>query len=181
MNYRPLGLLAFLLLFCGLAFIVWRWPQGKQLSFSQHVATHRYRIIYYAILFGLTLPLLVLFFLKWFVPVLGLSAWFSSFIVVSCLTQFLCTLIPETGGRKTRYHRWLAGISALCLLPPLALLLAAHTVTPPSKIIAGSSLLAMLGIIYVAARTNGKHDAFLILQIGYFAAFFAPILFISYL
>jgi len=181
MGYKYFGLLAFLILLCGLVFIVWRWPQGKHLTFSQHVATHQHTIFYYILLFSITLPLLLLFFLKWFVPTFQLSNWFSVFIIASSITQYTCTLIPEVRGWKAKYHRRLAGISALCLLPPLILLLASDSVTIIGKLLTLIDLIVMTAIIYAVIRGKGKHDYFLILQSSYFAAFFIPILFISYL
>ena len=179
-EYKYLGLLATIILAAGLVLIVLKWPQGRHWSFSQHVATRRHTIVYYTLLFGIALPLLLLFFLRWFMPEFELSAWFGFIIVTSSLFQFACTLIPEIGGWKTRYHRLLAGISAILLIPALSILLLADSVELLSKLVTAISLAIMLGIIYVLSKGKGQHQQFLLLQSAYFAAFFIPILFIAY-
>jgi hypothetical protein len=180
-TYHHFGLFAFLILIAGLVFIVWRWPEGKHLTFSQHVAMDKHRILYYVGLFSIVLPLLMLFFIGWFVPRFQLSAWFSVFIVVSAVTQYACTLIPEVGGWKTRYHRILAGLSAAALLPPLIMVLMSTPISQVARLVTDVSLLAMLGIIYLITAGKGKHEYFLYLQMGYFAAFFVAVLLATYL
>lgn len=180
-SYHLFGLWAFLILFLGLAFILWRWPEGKQFTFSQHVAQYRHRILYYIALFSIVLPLLLLFFIHWFVPTYQISPWFSVFIMIASLTQYACTLIPEVGGWKTTYHRLLAGVSALALLPPLILLLTSSVVTSAAKLVTVTSIVIMVLIIWLIALGQGKHERLLYLQMGYFAAFFGPILFIAYI
>lgn len=181
MSYKYFGLQAFLALLAGLLFIIWKWPEGKHLTFSQHVAVSKARIVYYVLLFSLVLPLLLLFFARWFVPTFALSPWFMTFMVVASLTQYGCTLIPEVGGLKTQTHRLLAGISALCLVPPLIILATADSVATMGKLLTLGSLFVMTGIIWAVALGRGKHNYFLLLQSGYFVAFFVPVLWISYL
>ena len=181
MSYKFFGLWAVLILFTGLAFVIYRWPRGKHYTFSQHVAVHRWAAVYYSLLFLLTLPLLLLFFINWFVPALQLSGWFTVSIVASAIMQFACTLVPETGGRRTAIHQTLAGISAIFLLPCLGLLLASDSVTAAGKALTILSLLTMFGIVLGVHRTKGKPGPFLLLQSGYFVAFFIPIMYISYI
>lgn len=181
MDYKYFGLLASLILLGGLLFIIWRWPQSKDLTFSQHVATQKNAILYYVFLFSIVLPLLLLFFINWFIPTFKLPALFAICISISSATQFACTLIPETEGWRTKYHRMLAGISALFLLPPLLLLITLDNLTILGRCLAFTGLLTMLSIIYVLVRGKGEHEYLLLLQSGYFTAFFIPILCISYL
>lgn len=180
MEYKYFGLIAVIILILGLAFVAIRWSEGKHLTFSQHVAKHKHRIIYYNLLFTFVLPLLLLFFLGWFIPTFGLSAWFGFFIAASSVAQYVCTLIPEVGGWKTRYHRLLAGISAILLMPVQLLLLAADTIGMVDKAVVTIGLCIMVGIIFLIAINNGEHKYFLLLQSLYFGAFFVPILFVAY-
>lgn len=179
MEYKYFGLLSFVILLCGLTFIVWRWPQGKQVTFSGHVAVAKHKIVYYITLFAIALPLLILFFVKWFVPTFNLSIWFSISLIVSAVTQQACTLIPETGGWKTRWHAILAGISAFSLLPPLILILISNHIPVLGRMVTLVSLLCMAGIITILTMQKGKRY-YLILQAVYYAAFFASVLLISY-
>lgn len=179
-DYKYFGLLAVIILVSGLAFVALKWPEGRHLSFSQHVAKHKGRIIYYSILFAVALPLLLLFFLGWFIPTFNLSFWFGLFIVASSVTQYACTLIPEAGGWKTRYHRLLAGASAIFLIPALFTLLLSNSIEIVAKLVIFVSLAIMLGVIFQLAKNKGQHHQFLLLQSAYFIAFFVPILLIAY-
>ncbi len=180
-EYKYFGLVAVIILLLGLSFVALKWSEGIHLTFSQHVAKHKHRIVYYNLLFTLVLPLLLLFFLGWFIPTFGLSAWFGFFIIVSSTAQYVCTLIPEVGGWKTQYHRLLAGVSAALLVPAQVLLLFADATDMAQKAITGASLCVMLTVIFLIGLNNGRHKYFLLLQSLYFGAFFAPILTISYL
>ena len=180
-EYKYFGLIAAILLLLGLSFIALRWSEGLHLTFSQHVAKHKHRIIYYNVLFTLVLPLLLLFFLGWFIPTFGLSAWFGFFIIASSVNQYACTLIPEVGSWKTQYHRSLAGVSAVLLVPAQTLLLLIDTTDMIQKVITGLSICVMLVVICLVALHNGQHRYFLLLQSLYFSAFFVPVLFIAYL
>lgn len=181
MDYRHFGLLATALLVSGLLFVVYRWPQGRHKTFSQHVALRRSSIIYYSLLFLIVLPILLLFFIKWFTPHFGITPWLNVLVIFAALFQFACTLVPEIGGRKTSWHRALAGLSALLLMPSLALLLAYPTITPLSKGLIALALLAMLGCMYVVVRAKASPRNFLLIQSVYFSSFLLPIMFISYL
>lgn len=158
-----------------------RWPQGKHATFSQHVAPRRQSIIYYSALFCIVLPILLLFFVGWFTPTFNLPVWFNLFIVASSITQIVCTLIPETGGWKTTYHRMLAGLSATCLIPALLLIAFSNQFDGISRVLAVLGTAAMLGIIITLIRSGGKHSHFLLLQSTYYAVFFIPVLTASYL
>lgn len=181
MTYKYFGLVGFLVLLCGLIFVVKKWPQSKRMTFSQHVAQHKIAVLCYIVLFSVVLPLLLLFFINWFIPTFKLTWWFGLLIIMSSVAQYACTLIPEVGGWKSKYHRLLAGTSAICLMPALFLLLMSDKITTPSKFITTACLLVMIGVAYLVAKHKGKPDNFLLLQASYFAAFFAPVLFISYL
>ena len=181
MTYKYFGLIGLLVLLCGLVFVVKKWPQSKRMTFSQHVAQHKIAVLYYIVLFSIDLPLLLLFFIGWFIPTLKLTWWFGLFIVMSSVAQYACTLIPEVGGWKSKFHRLSAGVSAFCLVPALSLLLMSDKITTPSKFITAACLLVMIGAAYLVVKYRGKPDNFLVLQASYFAAFFTPVLFISYL
>lgn len=181
LEYKYLGLLAVIILTLGLSFVAFKWSEGKHLSFSQHVAKRKHRIVYYNLLFTVVLPLLLLFFLGWFMPTFALPVWFGYLIIMSSVTQYVCTLVPEVGGRKTYYHRLLAGISALLLLPVQMMLVFAGNIEPVYRLLALAGMFIMLGVILLVAKGKGHHGYMLLLQSIYFAAFFIPILFIAYL
>ncbi len=181
MQYKYLGLISVTLLLVGLWFVVWRWPQGKHMTFSQHVAQHKSATIYYFFLFAITLPLLNVFFIKWFVPTFDLTIWFNVFAIAASVFQVACTLVPEATGWRTKWHQALAGISALLLLPLPVMLAFSLGVAAAGRLLAVVTTLIMLSVIAFTIHVNGKHAKLLIAQAAYFVAFFIPILFISYL
>jgi hypothetical protein len=160
-SYKYLGLLAVLILLCGLLFLVLKWPQSKRMTFSQHVAAHKQAVLYYILLFSAVLPLLLLFFVHWFVPTFGLSYWFSIFILASSILQYACTLIPEVGGWKTTVHQWLAGLSAICLMPAMIVLMRSSILTPLGEGVVALGLLGMLGIVGALILLKSKQAAIL--------------------
>lgn len=180
MQLEYFGLLVFVILVAGLAFVLWRWPQGIDKTFSQHVAVAPYRATYYALLFAVVLPLLLIFLLGWFVPTFGLPSWFGVSVTLAAMLQQACTFVPETGGWRTKLHRAFAGMSALFLLPPLVALVFTPGVPRAGKLLSALGLICMASIIVVAASQRGKRYQ-LMLQIAYYMAFFVPILGISYL
>jgi hypothetical protein len=113
---QHLLLLVITLVTVGLIFTVTRWPGGMHMTFSQHAATSRWSKIYYALLFLVTLPLLMWFFVGWFVPDNNLPDTFLWFAGVAVLFQIICTWVPEEGGIKTTVHRTLTGISGIIAL-----------------------------------------------------------------
>lgn len=180
MTYKYFSLLAFAFLLFGLAFIVIHWPQNKSMTFSQHVAKHKNAILFYIFLFAVGLTLLLLFFFQWFIPTFNVPWVFGFLITISAVTQFLCTLIPETGGLKSNCHRVLAGTSAVLLIPALATLLITVSLSAISKSVVILSFLTMAFIIYLVVKNRGSHKYFLVLQSVYFLVFFISIFVISY-
>lgn len=178
---QSLGALAIFILICGLLFLVLKWPQSKHVTFSGHAAAYKHTIIYYNLLFTIFLPLLIIFFATWFVPKLHLSFYFLVFIIASSILQYVVTIIPETGGWKTKYHRFLAFFSAILLLPPIAIIAFANSVSMTGRITAFFGLIVMIGIICTIAIRRGKQEYLLLFQIGYFTAFFVTILAATYL
>jgi len=180
MQYKYLGFISVVLLLTGLLFVVWKWPQGKHMTFSQHVAQHKSATIYYFFLFAITLPLLNIFFIKWFTPTSNLPIWFDVFAVTASAFQIACTLVPELPGWRTKWHQLLAGTSALLLLPLPMILTNSSNIEIADRIVSAISLFVMFGVVVFAIRVKGKHAKLLVAQAIYFAAFFALVLFISY-
>lgn len=174
------GLVSFLILVCGLLFTVVRWRGGLHMTFSQHVARSRSSIIYYSLLFAVALPLLYLFFTHWFVLEFKLPSWFSVFVTISVVMQFLCTLIPEVGGWKTLVHRVLASISGVTLLPLMIMLIIMPDIPSSAMIFVGISFVGMMILLAMAFVHQKGYKYSLLLQIGYYALFFASVFLIAY-
>lgn len=181
--YKPLGLISTILIFCGLIFLVRRWPQaqGKQMSFSQHSAAQIQSSIYYALLFTLVIPMLLIFFIKWFEPTFNLTRWFHLFVIASVLSQYICVLVPEVGVKRRAIHRFLAFFSAILLIPAVFFIFMSSTVSTAAKIVTGIALLIMWFIVFALVKNKANHKYLLAIQATYYASFFAAILATTYL
>jgi hypothetical protein len=181
--FKHFGLASALLLTIGLTFLITRWPLGRHATFSKHAAAQRITIIYYIGLFALALPVLLLFFIGWFVPTFHIAYWFVVFAVASQLLQHAVTIIPETGGWRTSWHRFLTGCSALLLVPMLALVIASPAIVGFARGLALFSFSCMISIIFyqvlIANKMNPRNQ--LILQTGYYGAFFMALLGVTYI
>lgn len=180
-SFKYFGLLSLILLFFGLSFIVIKWPRGRQYTFSQHIAQYTSSILYYILLFSIALPLLVLFFLEWFSPTFGMAWWFTIWLILAAIFQLLCAFIPEVGRRRVIWHKWLAGISAFCLQPPILIVTLASQFQTIDRVIAGVSFATMFTLMIFMTINRAQHSNFLAIQAGYYVAFFAPFIAISYL
>jgi hypothetical protein len=177
---RHFLILSFLLLVIGLSFVAWRWRGGLSLTFSQSVARRRSSTIYYAGLFGVSLPFLFMFFRDWFAPTFHLPELFVVLAGVSMTAQFVCTFFPDNGSWTTLEHRILTGISGVLLLPLLAILVFSSGVPTAGRVLAALSLPIMIWLLVIAIRRQDGHRYALLLQIGYYALFFAPLFYITY-
>lgn len=179
--FKPLGIVTVVMLICGLLFLLWRWPQGRHMTFSQHAAQHRSAIIYYFLIFTIILPLLLLFFIGWFAPAFQLPPLFTWLIIAAALFQYSVVIIPEVGGWKTTYHVGGSAVSGVCMLLALVVMLSITSIGGLSKMIIAASVLAMTIISAIGAKTRITHPHLLLLQASYYACFFAAVLGVTYL
>lgn len=179
--YKNSILLALAILIPGLIFVTLHLPQGGiHKTFSQHVALKKSSIYYYFALFLIVLPILYLFFAKYLVPTLNLPDVALGLIALSCFTQLTCTIVPETGGLKTRIHLILAGVSALSLTLVLLYVLVSDNVSGFDKSIVAICNFLMISIAGFVIFWKKSILPALLLQAGYFALFFIAILFVTY-
>lgn len=151
------------------------------MTFSQHAATSRWSKIFYALLFLFTLPMLMLFFMEWFVPTKNLPGTFLWLATIACIFQILCTWIPEEGGRKTVVHRTLTGISGVALLPLVLIIATSSQISLLVKNITWGGLFLMIILLSIALANQKGYRFALLLQVGYYAIFFTIILTTTYL
>jgi hypothetical protein len=178
---QHLLLLVIIMLIFGLAYTVTKWPGGLHLTFSQHVALARRSAIYYAFLFLATLPLLAWFISGWLVPQKQLPDAFLWFTYIAVLFQIVCTWFPEVGGWRTTVHRALTGISGIAMLPLMVMLATASRLSVAVKFFGWIALALMIFLLAIALSNQKGHRWALLLQIGYYAAFFAVLLMATYL
>jgi hypothetical protein len=169
------------MLMVGLTFTVKRWPGGLHMTFSQHAAANRWSIIFYSSLFLVTLPLLLWFFASWFVPEKGLPAAFLWFAGIAVLFQIVCTWVPEAGGLRTIAHRTLTGISGVAMLPLVVMIAVSPNLSGLVRATAWAVLLIMVVLLGIALKHQKGYRWALLLQAGYYGAFFVAILVTTYL
>lgn len=177
---QHLGLLALLLLATGLTFTVTRWPGGLHMTFSQHAAVNRSSKVFYSLLFLIVLPMLYLFFALWLVPVKGLTSAFLWIATISIFFQIVCTWFPEEGGKKTVVHRILTSVSGVALLPLIAIIGTTANLSTFVRYTSWFAFLAMVALLSVALSNKKSFRYALLLQVGYYTAFFVVILSITY-
>ncbi|MGB4768761.1 MAG: hypothetical protein WBP22_05935 [Candidatus Saccharimonas sp.] len=178
---QHLGLLSFLLLVVGLLITALKLPGGLSKTFSQRVANSKIAEVLYSLLFILTLPLLYLFFAEWFVPSLGMPRHFLFFAAVAVIFQIVCTWMPERGGTMTTIHRVLTGISGIALLPMVFIIATTQSTSAYLMIVSWIALIGMLTLLAVALLNQKGFKYALLLQVGYYALFFAVILLVTYI
>ena len=174
-------ILIILLLIAGLFFTVTKWKGGLYMTFSQHAATNRWSKVFYALLFLITLPMLMLFFADWFVPIKHLPNAFLWFAAIAIVFQILCTWFPEEGGKKTIIHRILTGISGIAILPLVLIIAASPHFSMIVRSIAWVGLFIMMIFLGIALMHQKGFRYALLLQIGYYTIFLIVILTTTYL
>lgn len=102
------------------------------------------------------------------------------FVIISSLFQLLCTFIPEVDGWKVTVHRVLTGISGITLLPLVVIIVLSENIPVAGRLIALACLSGMAVLLFVALRNQKGHRYSLLLQIGYYALFFVPVLYVTY-
>lgn len=177
---QHLGLYSFLILVLGLTFTLIKKPAGLEVTFSQRVANDKKAELLYSALFIVALSLLLLFFIIWFVPKYNLQSIFLVFAVVAVFFQIACTFFPERGGWLTAIHRVLTGISGVALLPMVVVLATAKSISDGLNYIIWLGLMAMIVLLAIALKNQKGFKYALLLQIGYYALFFAIILLVTY-
>lgn len=182
MIYPHIIWIGIILLSLGLYGVVKIWPDGGlSKTFSQHVASSKYGVLYYILLFTITLPIFTVFFFNWLIPTYSLSILFGVFILIALVAQYLCTLIPEVGMMRKTIHRSLAFVSALGLFLSIGLALFSGSFTALERVFLTLGVLVMAYLLLVLVITQAKHPKILYIQASYFAAFFCSILLVTYL
>ena len=180
MQYVALAVV--LALIIGLTYTATHWSGGLHMTFSQHAATNRWSKIFYSLLFTVTLPVFLWFITGWLVPEKHLLDTFVWFTTIAVIFQIACTWVPETGDIKTAVHRTLTGISCVAMLPLVVMLATSSNLPISARITAWIALviMAVLLLLLVLKNQIGQRWA-LLLQVGYYAAFFGAILVTTYL
>ena len=168
-----------IILALGLYGVVRFWPEGGLAkTFSQHVAPYKAGVLYYIALFTITLPIFGIFFFGWFIPYYQPAALFSLMIAIALSAQYACTFVPEVGKTQALIHRSFALLSAVALLLSMGVLVFTGTFSLFDRIVLDVGLVAMAALLAWMIATGAEHKKILLIQSGYFFAFFATIAFV---
>lgn len=150
------------------------------MTFSQHVIVSRWSKIYYALLFLATLPLLAWFIGGWLVPQKQLPDAFVWVAYIAVIFQIVCTWFPEVGGWRTVTHRVLTAISGVAMLPLVWMVATTPSLSVVVRFSAWIALGFMSWLLAIALSNQKGYRWALLLQIGYYAAFFIVLLLVTY-
>jgi len=180
MSFKWLGLVAMILLWSGLIFLLHKWPGKKSMSLSLHAAQTKSSQVYYFFLFVIVLPLLYLFLVTWYVPTVGLSGIFTFLATIAFLGQLTAVIFPAVPGWRIRVHNYGAFLMTLLMLP-ISLLIAFGQVSKLIQVLTVVGVCYLIGatILYVAVKRT--HAYTLYFQIAHIAVFFGIILLSAYI
>lgn len=149
--YKFFGVLSIVLTWTGLLFIISKWRGNPSMTFSLHIAKTKASYLISLILFSITLVLFYLFMLKWFVPTFHLPLFFLVLITIACLSQYIPIIIPHKQGRKAKVHLIGAIITAVALIPIVAILFLTPQISFIGRTIALMTALYMLLCFFLFA------------------------------
>lgn len=177
---QHLLILVIILLITALSFLLIKWPGGMDKTFSQHAAATKWSKVYYSLLFVVTLPLLFWYISGWLVSSKNMPDAFLWFAGIAVAFQILCTFFPEEGDLNIKIHRILTGISGVAMLPMVAIIAFSSSVSTFVNVIALLGLFIMIVLLGIALTYQKVFRRALLLQVGYYTAFFAILLSVTY-
>lgn len=113
--FHHFGLIAFVLFLLVMMVTLRVWGRDHALSLSGHAA--KQRASYVLFLSGLTAAgvLFYLFGSQWLAPTLQLNVFFSVLLAAAAILELLTAAVPDSGGIKSKIHRFAAWSMALCM------------------------------------------------------------------
>ena len=159
--------LPILCLIAGLAYLVRKWPDGgMQVTFSHHAASTAQATRYYVILFLTCLPPIVVWYVVWLAPHLGLPVVASATMVIAAAAQIVAAYVPEREPRIA-VHRGITAMSVAAILMTLLLI----WLTTRNGFVLAISLVMLLIVGYAGVlRDRARYP--LVLQAGFYTLFF---------
>ncbi len=179
-DFKFLGLLSIIMIWLGLLFTIYRWHGDKSMPFSLHAAQTRVGLVYYFLLFWITMPLFYLFIVHWYVPRFDLGLPFVILTTIGVAGQLGATLVPAGTGTKGIIHEIAAYVMGITLIP-LSVMIALADVSLFAKIVATMAATYMVGSIILRFTWSGSMRHYLYFQTAYIAAFHIVILTSVYL
>lgn len=162
-------------------YIVKRWYDKSLPTISKHAASNKTAsYIFAAILIGFGL-VFYYWLNRWFVPHLGLDAYFQAILALTIACQILVGLAPDTDGWSRKVHRWAAYTMAVLYLPLSLMIIDSDQLTTLARILCALLALYMLLTFVLVAVARKAKSKYLFFQASYLIAFQVLILSAAYL
>ena len=147
------------------------------MTFSQHAARHSSAILFYRVLWAITLPMFYWFMMNSFYDKLQLGFLFQLLLSGASLGMIGAAAVPETTGWRVPIHRYAAYGMAYLMCPIVFVITVQGKVNSGARIVLwGIALWMLSGVIrsLIEKRTHG--DRTLLYQATYIALFHIAIL-----
>lgn len=176
------GLVAVLLNWAGLLFLIRKWPGDASMTFSQHAGRHRSSAIYYAALWSICLPPFYWWLVGPLTDRLNLSWPFVAMATVATAGMTIAALVPEIGRQPyTRIHRIAAFTMVYLFIPMVAYVGWTAPLSTSASYVVWAGFAYMLYWLLLSARTGRQHKKMLHIQASYILAFELGVLAAYYL
>lgn len=179
-HFKFLGIVSIVAIWIGLLFTIHRWRGDKSMSFSLHAAQTKAGLVYYFLLFWITMPLFYLFMVHWYTPRFDLGLPFVVLTTIGVVGQLSATLIPAGTDTKGVIHEVAAYVMGITLIP-LSVMIALADVSLFARIAAAIAVVYMIGSIILRFTWSRSMNRYLYFQAAYIAAFHIVILTSTYL
>lgn len=171
-----LGLTSVLILIISLFYLEIKWGPDFSKTFSRLVARKRSSIIFYFITFTIFLSLFSIFITEIFIPKLQLPNTFLWIFAIGVVAQFICVVIPETGGIRTKVHLAAASVMSVSAFVQVIILPIYTQLSLLGVIICSLSLTVMLAIWLIVLTKHRLIKSELALQVIYFVCYLGTLL-----
>jgi hypothetical protein len=180
--YRLLGIVALVVAVVLGLVIIKLWPPNKRQSFSQHVASRKVTYWLFAPIFTVVTVMYYAFLWKWVGPLVGMGAAYYDVLLVAFVLQLIVAWVPAKSVWPMRVHGIAAyGVAILMVALVVIIALTASSVLPVGYIVACYVFgLAGIALVPIYAYIPAARRQFLLVQIGYFVAFWVLIMAIAY-
>lgn len=156
-----------IVLLLGLVYLVKRWQDGGvHATFSHHAASTENASRYYVLLFLVTLPFIMIWFVVWLAPQIRLNSASVAMMLVAVVAQIWAATVPERSLTISR-HRAITSLSIAGIIGVTSMVLYASR-----SWLVGFCLVCMLIILGYAASRGDRSRYPLLLQAGFYTMFF---------
>jgi len=180
-NVKILGPLSIVIIWLGLAFLVYKWPGKLDMSLSRHAAQTKRASVYYALLLMPAVTVFYIFMTKWFMPTFQLPMIAQYILATGVLGQYVACLVPDTKGMASKIHQVGGYTMSVTLGVMLGFIIFASRVSTTARWIDIFIVAIMVYLYGLFLFVPKARQRFLIYQSLYVALFHVAILVATYI